>query len=261
MLREKKPELLVVIPHSGLFIPAEIPLESLGADFPILAGNIDWYTNWLYDFRDLLANRQLVFPFCSLILEANRDPEVIDAAVPLFDIHNRPVYREGWEPSRQIRRSMADKYLRSFYEAIEESILTGAGFLFEGHSTVSARGVAPDQIEIMNFQHSPMDEKPRFFCPDKLVQDYAAELGKRLPEARVTVNSSSYYQVYGHICSAYSGNGLASQGKKVPALIQETSELLYKNPDQTVNVMALNRLRQAFAESIQVVLSGLWKDL
>ncbi len=67
----KPKELLVVIPHSGIVIPAEISLESLSNKFPEMVRNVDWYTNWLYDFRDILDNRQMVFPYCSLILEAN----------------------------------------------------------------------------------------------------------------------------------------------------------------------------------------------
>jgi N-formylglutamate amidohydrolase len=76
-------QLLVVIPHSGILVPREIPLESLSEQFPSLLQNVDWYTHWLYDFRDILSNRQLVFPYCSLILEANRHPDLTDDSVPL----------------------------------------------------------------------------------------------------------------------------------------------------------------------------------
>lgn len=47
-------ELLVVVPHSGLVVPDEILLDALSERFDQLARNVDWYTNWLYDFRDIL---------------------------------------------------------------------------------------------------------------------------------------------------------------------------------------------------------------
>ena len=56
-------DVLVVAGHSGVVIPPEISLEDLTDEFSALLKNVDWYTQWLYDFRDILGNRQLVFPF------------------------------------------------------------------------------------------------------------------------------------------------------------------------------------------------------
>jgi hypothetical protein len=244
-------ELLVVIPHSGIIIPAEIPLESLSEGFPGLARNVDWYTNWLYDFRDLLDNRHVVFPYCSLILEGNRHPDILDDSVPLSDVHGQPVYKNGLEPSDELRRRLVEKYLLAFHRSITDNIISGAEFLFDGHSTVTARGVADNQVDLMSFQHSPLDEKPIRFCPDIFVETYAAELSRRLPDVNVTVNSSEYYKVYGHVCAEHTVNAASRIGRRVPGLIQETNEGLYKNPDKTPNVAAINRLRRAFAESLQ----------
>ena len=94
--------LLVVIPHSGILVPGEIPMESLSEHFPSLLENIDWYTHWLYDFRDLLGSRQIVFPYCCLILEGNRRPDLLDDSVPLRDVYGRPVYRQGGEPDQAV---------------------------------------------------------------------------------------------------------------------------------------------------------------
>jgi hypothetical protein len=82
------------------------------------------------------------------------------------------------------------------------------------------------------------------------VETYAEELRKRLPEVRITVNSSEYYKVYGHVCTAHSANQFRRVGSRVPALIQETHERLYKNADRTPCVKAINRLRRVFAESL-----------
>jgi len=246
--------LLVVIAHSGIVIPDEIPMESLSAEFSALAQNVDWYTNWLYDFRDLLGNQQLIFPYCSLVLEGNRHPDLLDDSVPVRDVQGRAVYQAGSEPGPKLRAELATKYLRAFHQAIEDHITGGARFLFDGHSTVTARGVAANQIDLMNFQHSPLDEQPLYYCPDVFVETYASELRQHLPEVKVTVNSSEYYTVYGHVCAAHSVNALQRVGGKVPAFIQETNECLYKNPDRTPNVAALNRLRRAFAKSLSKTL-------
>lgn len=243
-------ELIVVIPHSGILIPGEIPVETLSGDFPELIRNVDWYTNWLYDFRDLLGNQHLVFPFCSLILEANRRPDILQDSVPLKDVHGKPIYRPDMEPPDNLRESLAGRYLKTFHNNIETCIESGMEFLLDGHSTVTARGVADDQIDLMNFQHSSLDRTPRQYSPGIYVETYAAELRKRLPDIRVTVNSSEYYTVYGHVCSEHSVNAMGRVGKRVPSIIQETNERLYRNPDGTADVKAINRLRRVFAESV-----------
>ena len=246
--------ILVVVPHSGIVIPSEIAMDALSEDFPTLAQNVDWYTNWLYDFRDILRNRHVVFPYCSIVLEGNRRPDILDDSVPLGDVKGRPVYREGHEPSVEVRRQLAAKYLTAFHQSIEDNIIAGATFLFDGHSTVTARGVADNQIDLMNFQHSALDDGPLYYCPDIYVETYAAELRKRLPDVNVTVNASEYYTVYGHVCAAHSVNAFSRVGSRVPALIQETNERLYKNADRTPDVRAINRLRRAFADSLSVTL-------
>ena len=246
-----KPEqLIVVIPHGGILVPNEIPLENLSEQFPSLLENVDCYTHWLYDFRDILDNRQVVFPYCSLILEGNRQPELLNDSVPLKDVYERPIYRQGCEPDQTLRAKLAQKYLIPFHHTIENTIAKGSAFLLDGHSTVPARGVGENQIELMNFQHSPLEEQPKFYSPPVFIETYARELAKRLPEVRITVNASEYYTVYGHVCSAHSINAMSRVGNRVPAILQETCERLYRNPDKTIDVFALNRLRRIFAESL-----------
>jgi len=252
--------LLVAIPHGGILVPDEIPLESLAADFTDLLRNIDWYTQWLYDFRDILGNRQEDLPHCSLFLEGNRDPENLDAAVPLVDVHGRPVYRPGREPDRALRQRLARRYLEPFHRAIAEAIEAGAGFLLDGHATVAARGVGANQIELMNFQHPPGETQPQVFSPPAFVEAYARELSRRLPEVRITVNTSEYYTVYGHVCGAHALGGRRGAGRRVPAILQETHEGLYRNPDGTPDVAAINRLRRAFAESLRDMLRTVGGD-
>ncbi|MDF1593417.1 MAG: N-formylglutamate amidohydrolase [Desulfobacterales bacterium] len=243
-------ELIVVIPHSGIVIPAEIPMGSLSERFPEMVRNVAWYTNWLYDFRDLLENRHIVFPFCSLILEANRHPDILNDSVPLKDVRGECVYKAQMEPDDALRKTLSRRYRATFHSSISEAIESGAAFLLDGHSTVTARGIADNQIDLMNFQDSDLDETPLYYSPDVYIETYAAELRKRLPEVKITINSSEYYTVYGHVCAEHSVNAMGRTGRRVPAIIQETNESLYKNPDRTPNVAAINRLRRAFAESI-----------
>ncbi len=252
-------QILVVIPHSGILVPGEIRMESLSEQFPALLDNVDWYTHWLYDFRDILDNRQVVFPYCNLILEANRRPDLLDDSVPLKDVYGRPVYRPGCEPDRSLRARLAEKYLLPLHRAIENAIAEGAAFLLDGHSTVPARGVGENQIDLMNFQHSSLDEHPKVYSPSIYIETYAHELAKRLPEVNVTVNASEYYTVYGHVCAAHSVNAMGRVGSRVPAILQETSDRLYRNPDKTIDVAAINRLRRVFAESLFETLQLIWR--
>ena len=253
-------ELLVVIPHSGILIPNEIPFASLSEEFPRLMRNVDWYSNWLYDFGDLLGNSHLAFPYCNLILEANRHPEQLDDCVPLKDVLGEPVYRPGHEPGQRLRRSLSRKYLQTFHQGISEEISRGKTFMLDAHSTVTAKGVAENQIELMNFQISKPAEKPQYFCPDAFVETYASELAKRLPGIKVTVNQSKYHQVYGHVCGAHSVNAATRVGNRVPAILQETNQNLYMNSDRTPNLEALETLRRAFAEALYKMIKTVKPD-
>jgi len=249
-------DILVVVPHSGVAIPPEISLEDLTDEFTALLRNVDWYTQWLYDFRDILANRQLVFPYCSILLDANRDPADIDECVPVRDVFGRPIYRDGYEPSASMRAAWSDKYLKPFSRSIEENISAGAGLIFDGHSTITARGVADNQIDLMNFQHTQRDEKPLYYCPNIIVETYAAELRKHLPNVLVTVNGSEYVQVHGHICAAHSVNAL-KRVARAPGLYPGNQRAPLQNEDGTPNVAQINRLRRAFAESLTQTLQSL----
>jgi len=244
-------EILVVVPHSGILIPNEIPIDSISDDFPRQMRNVDWYTNWLYNFRDILGNSHLAFPYCSLILEANRHPESLDDCVPLKDTLGEPIYRAGHEPARELRQSLSSKYLQVFHQDISEEITRGKTFLLDAHSTVAARGVADNQIELMNFQVSKLNDELTYFCPDVFIETYASELAKRLSWVKVTVNQSKYYNVYGHICGAHSINAMTRIGNRVPAILQETNQKLYMNEDRTLDWEALETLRRAFAEALR----------
>ncbi|MFC1909953.1 N-formylglutamate amidohydrolase [Chloroflexota bacterium] len=243
-------DLLVVVPHSGIIIPWEMPVSSLSVDFQRLLRNVDWYTDWLYDFRDMLGNSQITFPYCNLVLEGNRDPAHTENSVPLKDILNETVYRQNMEPDIKVRRFLSKKYLRPFHRDITKQIAGGMAFMLDGHSTVTAQGLSDNQIELMNFQTNKVDGKITYFCPDMFIETYANELTKLLPSIKVTVNESRYHMVYGHVCGKHSTGHMNRYKNRVPAILQETNQLLYMNADKTPNLEALETLRRAFAEAL-----------
>lgn len=247
-------DLLVIIPHSGIIVPHEIPLGSVSDDFARLMRNVDWYTNWLYDFRDILGNSQLVFPYCNLILEGNRHPDKIADSVPLKDALGEPVYKNGLEPDKKIREALSRKYLRKFHQEIKSKVASGIAFMLDGHSTLSAKGMADNQIEIMNFQVHAEDGETTYFCPDIFIETYANALIKLLPDIKITVNQSRYDEVYGHVCAEHSINAMSRVGNRVPAILQETNQKLYMNADKTPNYEALETLRRAFAQALSLMI-------
>ncbi len=242
--------ILVVMPHSGIIIPHEIPFDALSVDFPRLMRNVDWYTNWLYDFRDILGNQQFSFPYCSLILETNRHPDQLEESVPLKDALGEQIYRPGYEPSPDLRKTLSEKYLKSFHRDIAKKISEGIIFMLDAHSTVSAQGVTSNQIELMNFQTVKQSGEEVHFCPNIFIETYANELIKELPGVKITVNESGYHKVYGHVCGEHSVNAMTRVDNQAPAILQETNQHLYMNDNGTLNIEAIEALRRAFAQAL-----------
>lgn len=243
-------ELLVVIPHSGIIVPHEISLDSVTDDFTGLMRNVDWYTNWLYDFRDILGNSQIVFPYNNLVLEGNRHPDNITDSVPLKDALGELVYKNGFTPDEKQRGALSQKYLKPFHRSIEQSIKQGVSFMLDAHSTLSAKGMTDNQIELMSYQVDSKDGKVTYFCPDIVVETYADALIKLLPGIEITVNQSRYDKVYGHVCGAHTVNSIRRIGSRVPGILQETNQKLYMTTNQTPDFKALETLRRAFAEAL-----------
>lgn len=244
-------ELLVVIPHSGILIPREISVNNLSQNFSEYTGDIDWYTHWLYDFRDILGNSQVIFPYCSLILESNREPYKLDDSIPLKNRLGKDLYKKKGVPDITLRKSLAEKYLLSFHDAISNSIENNnISFMLDGHSTITSHGVGDNQIELMNYQIAAVDQSETVFCPDIFIETYAEELAIRLPEVKITINESKFDYVYGHVCGKHSTNSLKRQGNRVPAILQETNQNLYMNNDKTPDIKSIETLRRAFAESL-----------
>jgi hypothetical protein len=142
------------------------------------------------------------------------------------------------EPTEPERALLSRRYIVPFHQEISERIEVGCGFLFEGHSTIAARGVEEHQIDIMNFQRSPEDGRRHRFSP----------------EVSVTVNISEYATVYGSICGTHSADSMVRVGRRAPALLQETNQRLYLDEEGVLDLSKLNALRVAFAESLSATL-------
>ncbi|MDD4924700.1 MAG: N-formylglutamate amidohydrolase [Dehalococcoidales bacterium] len=249
-------DLLVVTPHSGILIPPEIAIDTLSDEFEKFTVDIDWHTHWLYDFRDILDNSQMIFPYCSLILEANRNPDILEDSVPLKNRLAKDLYKKGEEPDITLKQLLARKYLKPFHYDISKKIVKyKINFMLDGHSTVTSHGVADNQIELMNYQVSPIDSTKTIFSPDAFIEIYAEELAKMLPEIKISVNESEFDTVYGHVCGQHSTNSMKRKGARVPAILQETNQKLYMNRDMTPDIFAIETLRRVFAESLSTMIT------
>ena len=126
--------LLIVIPHSSLKRPFEIKKNQLSVQVESLINQEnDWGTDKLYDFRKILGNKQIVFHFNQVFINACRHPKILDDCVPL-KIHGKEIYKKGFELSNLIRKKLIKKYLLTFYKKIRESKRT---FILAGHSFVA----------------------------------------------------------------------------------------------------------------------------
>jgi len=60
------------------------------------------------------------------------------------DVCGRSAYKAQREPCRELRKTLAKKYLTTFHKSIEDCIESGAEFLLDGHYAIMiahARGV------------------------------------------------------------------------------------------------------------------------
>lgn len=241
--------LLVVMPHAGLRRPREIPAGWLSRDIEKrIEIQTDWHTDLLYDFREILSNRQLIFPINQVFINACRHPKSLNDCVPL-NIERHNVYAR--EPSIALRRKLVRKYLIPFYERIGK---TKKSFILEGHSFIKGDldnegQEIKDDITLSDSANSVLDPKNGIrTAPHGYLDFYAEELSKRLPGLVIGKNSF-YNSVYDHIFSLHSWDGIREKGNRVPIIHQETDERLYISGGKP-NLKAIAKLKKAFSESV-----------
>lgn len=252
----------VSMPHSGVLCPGEIPLESLSGKQAELASNVDWHTDRLYDFRDLLGNSQTVFPFSQVYINVNRHPDALDACVP-DSIDGVPVYRRGKRLSLNFKRMLVRKYHDAYHAAIKGS---RKSFILDGHSTVTGHADAGgnevcDDIIISDRQQTPWDPPGGIrTAPDGLMEIYAEELARQLGSGIRVGCNTTYCDTYGHVMACHGWDGIQPRNGRVPLLLQETNEHLYIK-GSVLDVLALEVLRRAFAVSLSRMVQKMGRRL
>lgn len=251
--------IFVSIAHAGIACPPEISPSMLSEHQQTLAANhIDWYTDHLYNFQDILGNSQAVFPYSQVYINVNRHPATLDDSVPT-SLDGLPVYRQGLEPSGELRGRMLRHHAR-FHQAIASQ---KKAFILDGHSTVrghqDAAGVAfVDDIILSDWQASALDAVGGIrTAPPGYLEIYAEELTRRMAgfHVRITENTT-YSATYGHVMATHGWDGKARQGSRAPLLLQETNESLFVK-DGMPDVKAIETLRRIFADSLVAMLSKL----
>jgi N-formylglutamate deformylase len=141
--------LLVSIPHTGTFVPADI--ETRFADASVKAvPDTDWHLHRLYDFVPALGAWTLV-PTCSrYVVDLNRPPDGAalypgrseTQLVPTTTFSNQPIYLPGSEPDAAEIQTRRARYWAPYHAALQarlEDLKARFGFalLFDAHSIIS----------------------------------------------------------------------------------------------------------------------------
>jgi hypothetical protein len=247
--------ILLVIPHSGLLIPEEIPLSKIRirAIHKVFKDTIsDRYTDHLYDFADM---SKIIFKWHRLFVDVNRHPVQEDFILP-SRISGIKVFN-NWNPDNKFKHKMASKYYWPFHSQIEKS---KKNFILECHST--EKGLLDNSkirvkktVYLCDGQNaSPIEKEPRTeikTAPPGLVEEYANQIQKIDKQISVGINEA-YYTTYGVIMD-WNGmiDGRIFGTYRVPLILQETDESYYINyKNDYVNCRALSHLNRVFAESL-----------
>lgn len=249
--------LCVSIPHGGMSIPREIDPESLSDGYQdLVERNMDHFTRNLYNFTELLDNRQVAFQYSSVLINVNRHPAVIDECVPVT-VDGVSVYKEGFEPSVPARKGLAKTYHRDFHRRLariaDKALILDGHSMYRGHTDDSGNIITEDII-VANWQHSKYELETAFHsAPQYYLEIYIENLQKRLPGLIITANTK-YFSTYGHVMAFHGWDGGGDRGRRTPLLLQETSENLYMKDGVPV-YREIEHLRRTFAEALEATLT------
>ncbi|MDP3989779.1 MAG: N-formylglutamate amidohydrolase [archaeon] len=240
-----KKEVLVIIPHSSRKRPIEIKKAWLSRNQRSLLysgpSETDRCSQKLYDLREFLNNKQVLFPISQVYVNVCRHPDKLDDVCPL-EIRGKQVYNR--DISEEFRKKLVKRYAFPFYKKIEHF---KGNLILNGHTTItnhsSLNQQLKHQIVISNIQIK--GNKVRKFAPDKLIKIYVEELRNRLSGIKIGVNSV-YVNVYDHFCDKF---GWKKNKGGIPIIHQETDESLYIKGNK-LDVRKLNKIRKAIAESL-----------
>ncbi len=237
-----KSGILILIPHSSKELPKEISSFADPIIWKKTSKNIENHTDKLYNFTNLINNKQIIFPYNRYYIDVNRHPDVLNDSVPV-NFGKESLYKNI--PNIEKRKELIKKYHNSFHEFIEK---TDKEFILDGHAMRSGQ---PDEygidnkgdIFLFNWQN-PLGTE--LSAPDVIIETYAKELKKLLPELKIVINPKKFQYTYGHSMAKHGLNGTGKNS--VPFILQETDEKLYlgKSPK------TLNKLQRAFAEALTI---------
>ncbi|MEI2385534.1 N-formylglutamate deformylase [Breoghania sp. JC706] len=143
-VRQGTSPVILGLPHTGTHVPDDIAsrLNERGATLE----DTDWHIHRLYD--GLLADPTTVrATFSRYVIDANRDPSGVSlypgqnttGLIPQTDFENRPIWRDGAEPSEADIAARLAAFHRPYHAAIEAEIarvkaIHGVAILFDCHS-------------------------------------------------------------------------------------------------------------------------------
>ena len=251
-------KLLVVIPHAGIACPPEISQSMLSCHQKTLESNIDWYTEHLYDFQDLLGNAQVIFPYSQVYINVNRHPKTVDECIPL-SLDGLPVYAAGREPSLEQRNSMMKRHL-AFHRRITNHKKT---FILDGHSADAGHKDAEgnqftDDIIIGDRQASVLDPPGGLrTAPPGYLETYVEELERGFSGFNLSIAcNTTYSTTYAHVMALHGWDGQPKKERRVPLLCQETNQSLYMK-DGIPDGRLIEELRRIFAQALDTMLNKL----
>jgi len=244
-------KVLLVIPHSGLIIPPEIPLNKVR--MPAIHriykdATIDRYTDQLYNF---LSMTRIIFDYHRIFIDVNCNHLIdIEDILPSY-FEGIKVYN-GWDPTKELRNQIVKKYICPFHKQIE---MTDKRFILECHS--SEKGSTDDNgkrvkkdiylCDGQTYDHLP--DKPDIkSAPSGLIEEYASQIRKIDKRLSVGINELCY-DIYGSIMDFHGIKNGQVFDKRVPLLLQETTETYYMKFDY-VDARALTHLNRVCSEAL-----------
>jgi len=223
-------DLLVIIPHSGLYIPPEIDQRNIDKNVHReLLIPVDVDTDKLYDFPEI---PKFIFKYLRSIIDVNQSPDDLDDSCPVKTIYNNDIYLD--KPGIEERKYYIKHYHQPFHEEIINYLNSNKPLLIvDSHSThnndVDEHGDRfTGEITISNYQATEYDK-------DGYTKTCAGDLLKYFEDClkshgiNVKANTKYLTRTYGYIEEFY------SKKYGIPLITIECNESLYKNNIDGIN--------------------------
>jgi len=243
--------LLVSIPHTGTYVPADIAARfssSKVAELP----DTDWHLHVLYDFVPRMGAWTIHAHHSRFVVDLNRAADGTPlypgrdetGLIPSSTFHSEPVYRAGAEPTAQELQQRTELYWRPYHQALRAKVDElkaefGYALLWDAHSIES--------------------HVPRFFdgqLPGLMLGDVdGASAAPALSNAVLEVHAHSGYtfQKNKPFKGGYITRAFGRPAENVHALQLEMSQRLYMqegSPFRFDETLA-NQLRPTLQASLQ----------